>query len=868
MKNNLPGRIYPFSLLNTILGFLVLTFCSVFSTVYFFLSYESQAILNVMSDKVISSKGETIKNAINYYIDIPRQANSIITHALQEDSDGVPPLLHVRSELLNVMESVFADNSYLSSVAFGSREGDYVGIARKNAMQLREYLTLKSPETEGALTFYHGTSESSGIEDAIRNYDMSVRPWYAQVYREKHPSWTQAYRDMNSASGVSISYSSPVWDSNSQFSGVVSSDLRLTELNKSLNGIKPFPGSILLIVNEKNQIISASDDHLTTGLTQGRLTDQSGLDLPLLTQSSSPAVAAVGEMLKQGTFPQGVTPVRVQDTRYFTLVLPLEDSSHLLKWKSIIIVPENVMMSEMTHYRRLAFLSLLGVFSVGLVLMLLVVSKVISPLRAIVRKTDELASYRWSLSTDKWHFPEIALLENAFWRLSGNLSRSFDALERQVNEDVATGLLTRAGLLKASALTEERNLLAAISVNNMSTITHSLGQEYGDAFTDDFVARMKKIFPVGTLLCRDAEDKFIALFPGTVQPGDTERYRQYVAALFTEAHDEGIQPSHGNFVFTGNAGLVQDTFTLDSLTRGIMNAYIALKYSRREGSGIVTFFSSTMHEQEVYNIQLHEGLRDAIRDEAFHLVMQPIVDLETGTCREGECLIRWQSETLGFVPPDRFISLAEETGLMLPLGNWIVEQSCRELAALIHRGAPEDFKLHMNISATQLLHADFAWHLLDSIKNNGLRNSNLCIEITETVLLQEISRVSDTLNYLRRHGVTVAIDDFGSGFSSLSYLHCLPFDTIKIDRNFVAGVLTDPKCESVIASVVVLAHGFNVPLIAEGIEEQAVSEHLLEMGCEKAQGYWFRRPVPFSEYHCHAGQLIYQQVAEVTSVPS
>lgn len=115
--------------------------------------------------------------------------------------------------------------------------------------------------------------------------------------------------------------------------------------------------------------------------------------------------------------------------------------------------------------------------------------------------------------------------------------------------------------------------------------------------------------------------------------------------------------------------------------------------------------------------------------------------------------------------------------------------------------------------------------------------------------------------------MTVAIDDFGSGFSSLSYLHPLPFDTIKIDRNFVADVLTDPKCESVIASVVVLAHGFNVPLIAEGIEERAVSEYLLEMGCEKTQGYWFRRPAPFSEYLCHSGQLIYQQKTEDTQVP-
>ncbi len=237
--------------------------------------------------------------------------------------------------------------------------------------------------------------------------------------------------------------------------------------------------------------------------------------------------------------------------------------------------------------------------------------------------------------------------------------------------------------------------------------------------------------------------------------------------------------------------------------------------------------------------------------------MQPIVDLQTTECVEGECLIRWQSPQWGPVSPDCFITLAEETGLMLPLGNWIIEKACAELAALISQGASPDFKLHINISANQLLQHNFSNHLLKTIQQQGLVNQNICIEITETVLLREIAYINETLCSLRQLGISVAIDDFGSGFSSLSYLYKLPFDAIKIDRLFVADVVTDKKNASIISSVITLAEGFGVPLIAEGIETEEVRQCLLALGCKKAQGYHFCRPVPFDTYTFNDGKLVY-----------
>lgn len=854
MSNAFNARIFPLTLLHTILLFLAITFATVFCTVFFMLKHASEDILNTMSDKIISSKGETIKNTINYYIDTPRQVNSIITHALQKNTREHVDLVKVRSELLNVMETVFADNYYLSSTAFGSVEGDYVGIARELSSQNKEYLTQKSKNTGNNLTFYSGTSEASGIDDVISGYDMFQRPWYGQVYKEKKSLWTSAYRDMNSTSAVSISYSSPTYDLNGKFIGVVSSDLRLTELNNSLEKIKPFDGSILLVVNENNQIVAASDSFLTRGGKHGRLTDQHGFDIPYLKDSSLPVVKKVGQLIDH-KLPARVSRISVKDSQYFVLVLPLMDNNHLLNWKSVIIVPEKIMLKELENFKYLGFLGLLGIFSLGLILILVVVSKVISPLRAILNKTDELTSYRWTLPEDKWVFPEIAQLEQSFWKLSRHLARSFEALEKQINLDASTGLLTRAGLISKEETFTQRNLLAVISVDNMNAITNSLGYEYGNEFIRAFIDKMHTTFPQGTLICRDAVDKFIAIFPGMHQHADVEWYQQLITNLFTDKyHPKESLPK--KFVFIGYAGAVLSRVTKSTLTEAIMNAGIALEYARKSATCHAMLFTESMHAQEVYNLQLHENLSRGIYNQEFHLVLQPIVDLSTGQCHEGECLIRWHSKEMGIVPPDRFIALAEETGLILPLGNWIIERACLELADLIKRGASKDFKLHINISARQLLSADFAWLLLDAIKSNGLKNQNICIEITETVLLQEIERTRKTLQYLRRHGITVAIDDFGSGFSSLSYLNILPFDAVKIDRTFTAGVLTDQKCESIISSIITLTNGFTVPLIAEGIEDEDSRMKLIDLGCVKAQGYYFKKPAPFSEFVCSKGNII------------
>lgn len=246
---------------------------------------------------------------------------------------------------------------------------------------------------------------------------------------------------------------------------------------------------------------------------------------------------------------------------------------------------------------------------------------------------------------------------------------------------------------------------------------------------------------------------------------------------------------------------------------------------------------------------IEQHLHRALKNNAFYLVMQPIVRLDVGAeCLEGECLVRWQHPLLGAISPDIFIPIAENNGLIIDLGNWIMESACRELARLIARGADSAFRMHVNASSHQLQQANFAGDVLDVMKKYGLRGHNLCIELTERALLEDIQTALRHVNTLKKEGVMISLDDFGTGYSSLSCLHSLAFDQIKIDRQFIRKLLINGRSESIVACIISLALSLDATVVAEGIEDQETGAKLREMGCMLAQGYHYGRPLPFSDW--------------------
>ncbi|ENZ8427212.1 EAL domain-containing protein [Klebsiella aerogenes] len=842
LKKQLSVNSYPFTLTQAIIFTLVTTIIVVLLTTYAFLYYEGYAFFDEVSADILRAKRVNIEEVIHDYIDVPVQANAILVHAIGRQSSAAIPVRSLIGEMVNTTNNVFSNKHYLNLVEFGAVNGDFLQAAHGKVAS-NDYLAVKDARTAHHLTVYSHLTVNSLVKAVLPDYQITQRDWYAAVAKDQSPHWTKPFRDYEYDNEIGVAFSSPAFNRAGQFVGVVASELHLNELNKSLEKFKPHPDSILLIVNENNELISSSVPSLTRSMLAGG--KHSSLYLPTLENTHLPVLVAASRILKAHQ-QSGVHFFTSGNEEYYIDAFPITDRDGLLHWTGIVISPARMITRTIIKYIAITMGMLFIIFSLGLLVVFCGLSRAVKPLRDIVRKAEQLVTHRWLPPDNKRHFPEIASLETTFMALSYQLAESFDAQRREIEEDQPTGLLTRAGLLRQASLYQSRNLLALLHISNMNTVINSLSTEYGEKFISDYILRLRNLLPTNTLIARDKVDKLIVVFPGQTQPKERRRYSELLSSLFIDVKNEASLTAN-KYVYTGNIGLVTAEIREENIEQTLREAWIALRHAQKQGNGVATFFSGEMHEAELYNIQLHESLHDAIQHHEFHLVLQPIVDLQDQSAfQEGECLLRWCSEAEGEIPPDRFIPLAEESGLIIPLGRWIIEEACRELSAMIRRGAPANFILHINVSAIQLLQQDFAWHLMDVIYRHGLVTGNICLEITERLLMNDAARISRMIAYLRRHGIAVALDDFGVNLSSLPYLHTLSFDSIKIDRRLICQFADEDKAESMIASLIVLAQGFKVPVVAEGIEDEAIKNQLRDLGCQKAQGYLFGHPAPFT----------------------
>lgn len=809
--------------------------------------YREDDTLNVMSERIINTRGEAVGNALNYYVNIPRQANalvSVFTRTLDAD-DRLKALHQIGDYLYTSMDLVFSSESLLSSIAFGSVEGDYIGFSR-NLETNQISLIQKSPETRGRLVFYRDGNSHSPVVYVVDDYDLFERPWFRSVHQTRSSMWSRAYRDVNSESGISISFSSPVSDHQGRYIGVISSDLRISQLNRFLANLTTAEHSLIYLVNDKGQMIAASAAGMLNGQKKQGLAHQEGEDLPFVADSTVPEVRATAEYLQSGE-EGAINRIDVQGIRYFSKVIPIGNAQSLQGWRVVVLVSENELMGELSGYRNMTIAIAVLVFLTGCLLSLRILSVVVKPLKKIAEQAPEIARRRKIEYHQDGAFNEINMLGSALRRMAGDLDTAFAQLEDQINIDSETGMLTRTGLI--SQLGGETTLfcgaIGAVNLSSVQPMINNLGSSYASRYIQTFISFLRQHLPANALIARDAVDRLLICCPcrtGTQREVQTLRLMNLIQEVESEYENR-------RFVFMGHMGVcvADGSQTLDT---ALGNAGIAMQAARQREDVGALLYDESLREQATRNITLLNHLYGAIPARELYLVYQPIVSLNDTRIKEAECLVRWHNSELGMVRPDLFIRVAEESGYIVQLGRWIIAQACQELQEQITQGlCGRDFKLHINVSIIELVQPDFYDYLLERIAACGLVTSNICIEVTETSMIKGDRPLQETLSRLRVAGVTVSIDDFGSGFSSLSYLHRLEFDALKIDRNFVMDVIDNKKNESIISAVILLADsGFHVPLIAEGVETLEVVEKLRAMGCEKAQGYYFCRPLRFNEW--------------------
>lgn len=382
-----------------------------------------------------------------------------------------------------------------------------------------------------------------------------------------------------------------------------------------------------------------------------------------------------------------------------------------------------------------------------------------------------------------------------------------------------------------------------ISVDQFKKVNDTLGHGPGDSLLQEFAQRLKRCVAETATVARFGNDEFVLLqtqIQGTKDVIETiGELSQFLKFSFDVAGQE--------LFATASVGVSLFPIDGDDSQTLLKNAGAALYRAKRLGGANYQFYKADMHERASERLALETNLRRAIQNDELLLHYQPRVSVDTLEITGVEALIRWRHPQLGLVPPAEFIPLAEDTGLILPIGEWVLREACRQNKSWQEQGfAP--IQVAVNISARQFHQEDLAATVIRILNETGLSPAYLELELTESSIMQSPEVVSGILNQLKRRGVKISIDDFGTGFSSMASLKRLPIDALKVDQSFVRDATTDPDDASLVMAIITLAHNLRLKVVAEGVETEEQLRFLHLLRCDEIQGYLFSRPLPADEF--------------------
>jgi diguanylate cyclase (GGDEF)-like protein len=384
--------------------------------------------------------------------------------------------------------------------------------------------------------------------------------------------------------------------------------------------------------------------------------------------------------------------------------------------------------------------------------------------------------------------------------------------------------------------------LILLDLDRFKVVNESLGHAAGDLLLTEVGRRLLAAARATDTVARLGSDEFGILLGPVRGVREAERVATRIAVSLA-----GVFDLDGNEVSIGaSIGIAIGSATLGHPFNLLKQAEIALHRAKADPVRKVILFDPEMHAQALDRVSLEHDLRGAVERGELRLHYQPLVNLPSGEVVGMEALLRWEHPTRGTIPPLSFIPLAEETGLILPIGRWVLETACHQLRDWQRRfPVATGLAISVNLSARQFAEAALIPNVAAILDHAGLDPGLLELEITESVVMDQSEASIERLRALQALGVRLVLDDFGTGYSSLSYLRRLPLDTIKIDRSFVSELGgDDPADGPIVQAVIALAHGLGIDVVAEGIETATQLEALRDLACDRGQGYWFARPLP------------------------
>jgi diguanylate cyclase (GGDEF)-like protein/PAS domain S-box-containing protein len=409
-------------------------------------------------------------------------------------------------------------------------------------------------------------------------------------------------------------------------------------------------------------------------------------------------------------------------------------------------------------------------------------------------------------------------------------------------------LLAKEYLQQAILAAQRANLMVGlmfIDVDNFKTINDSLGHLVGDGLLKSVAVRLRECLRESDTLSRQGGDEFLIVLNDV---RDTESIiviaekilLRFAEPFDIEQHELAISLSIGVAVYPDDG----DDF--DSLLK---KSDTAMYQAKESGRNTYRFHTEQMNVDAIEHLRMRNGLRRALEQNEFVLHYQPQINMQNGAVVGAEALLRWNHPELGMVPPGRFISIAEDSGLIVPIGEWVLREACRQAVAWQQAGMHE-LSMAVNLSAVQFKRSDMEKFVIQALEESGMNPALLELELTESILIRDTEKVLATVRALKALGVKFSIDDFGTGYSSLSYLKQFNVDKLKIDQSFVRDMADDPNDAAIVNAIIQMAKSLNLITIAEGVENERQLALLRLQRCDEVQGYYFARPMPAQDFAC------------------
>ncbi len=840
----------------------VLQVFGVVGLVGYFSFRNGQKSVQNLAEQLMGEIEVLISEHLDSYLATPHIVNQLNKHALD--------LGQLSTEDLRSMEQHFWRQSQVfdlvSYIQFGNAQGEFVGLEVNDDRTIRYQVT----EFQKSLQTYaiEPQGQRGRLLKTSPNYDPRNRPWYIVPQQADRPAWTDIYAWVNPPT-LAITLGQPYYDPSGKFQGILATDLTIAQISDFLRTLRIGKSGQTFIFDAAGWLIATSANELPFTMvedTPQRIHTKDSSDL-LTRATVKYLIEHFGSLTNIDA--EQTLHFKINGEKHFLNISFLQDE-HGLNWIGAIVVPESDFMSEVNANNRTSILLCFGALGLATTLGICTSRWITRPIRQLIEASQAISTGYFNQVKVVKGVRELDALTFSFNQMAEQLQISFRDLERanqnleqeiverqQIGQkleynalhDPLTDLPNRTLLMERleqviKRIRREENYLCAvlfIDLDRFKIINDSLGHQIGDLLLIAIAQKLTSIVRETDTIARLGGDEFIALLEPISQIKDAINIAErIIKELQSPFYLEKRQ------VFTAaSIGIVLSSKEYSQADDILRDADIAMYRAKSRGKARYEMFDQEMYNLAVARHKLENNLRHALDRQEFQVYYQPIISLDNKKIVGFEALLRWQHPEQGLISPAKFLPIAEEIGLIVPIGEWILHSACQQMALWQTQiSTASQLKMSVNLSAKQLQDPNFLGAVKRVLTQTGLEGKSLQLELTESMLMENLKALTTLLWQLKEEGIELSIDDFGTGYSSLSYLHRLPIDNLKIDRSFIKSIGKEKDGRNIVATIINLAHQMEMTTIAEGIESPKQLDRLQFLGCEKVQGYLFSRPVP------------------------